>query len=150
MFKSIRYVVIAVQDAVETAAFYTKTYGLAAKPPDDIPATSVRRVLVDVGNAWIELVQPLRDDMPVAKFLRERGEGLYMLAVEVDDPEKAIVELRARGAKVTDAGMPAGGPPIRAYIHPKSAHGVLIAILSDAVAAATASGPSPGNPPPRS
>ena len=130
MFKSIRYVVIAVHDAVETAAFYTKTYGLTAKPPDDLAATSVRRVLVDVGNTWIELVQPLREDIPVAKFLQERGEGLFMLAVEVDEPEKAVAELRARGARVMEAGMPADGPPILAYVHPKSAHGVLIAILS--------------------
>ncbi|MEE9285652.1 MAG: VOC family protein [Dehalococcoidia bacterium] len=126
MFKRIDHVVIAVKDLEETASLYTKTYGLKQTEPEEIPALGIRRVNIDVGNAYIELAQPTDPNGPIAKFLADRGEGLYLIAVTVDDLPGAVKQLQERGARLIgaeNASKPAGG---QVFIHPKSAHGALI------------------------
>jgi methylmalonyl-CoA/ethylmalonyl-CoA epimerase len=125
MFKRIDHVVIAVKDLNETAALYRDRYGLKATEPEDIPAMGIRRVNIDVGNAYIELAQPVDPQGPVAKFLEERGEGLYLIAMQVDDLPGTVKRLQDKGARLIGAEG-ASKPGARVFIHPKSAHGALI------------------------
>ena len=124
-YKRITRVVIAVKDAAATAAFYSETYGLKTEVRAEQPGGGLKRVWVDVGNAFIELLEPLREDLPEARFIREKGEGLYMLCMEVDDAKAAVKDLRERGARIDEA--PDGGD-FKAYILPESTHGVLIGL----------------------
>ena len=125
MFKRIDHVVIAVKDLDETSTVYTEVYGLSGTAPEDIPEMGIRRVNIDVGNAYIELAQPTDPNGPVAKFLDDRGEGLYLIAVEVDDLPETVKTLQERGARLIGAEN-AETPGGRVFIHPKSARGALI------------------------
>jgi methylmalonyl-CoA/ethylmalonyl-CoA epimerase len=130
MFNRVRYVVIAVKDLEESLALYTGTYGLVAAPIEEMPEGGRRTVKLDVGNAHIELAQPTDPESPLGKFIADRGEGLYLIALVVPDRQKAADELRERGARVIgdiDASGQVGEGML--FVHPKSARGVLINLV---------------------
>ena len=77
------------------------------------------------GTRFIELAQPVADSSPVAKFVAERGEGLYLIAVQVDDRKAAVKVLREKGARIIGDESTDG----QVFIHPKSTHGVLMQLV---------------------
>ena len=130
MFTRVRYVVIAVNNLEESLSLYTDTYGLPAAPIEEKPEGGRRTVEIDVGNAHIELAQPTDPEGPLGRFIADRGEGLYMIALGVPDRQKAADELRERGARVIgdiDASGKVGLGML--FVHPKSARGVLINLV---------------------
>ncbi len=128
MFKRIDHVVIAVKDLNETIPLYRDKYGLEVTPVKDVPELGIRSVRVTMPNAFIELAQPIDPNGPVAKFLEERGEGLYLIAMQVDDLPGTVKRLQDKGARLIGAEG-ASKPGARVFIHPKSAHGALIMLM---------------------
>ncbi|MBM4406034.1 MAG: hypothetical protein FJ039_07625 [Chloroflexi bacterium] len=129
-YKRINHVFIAVNSIEETAKLYTDVYGM----PSSVIISSLRLGLrsqkIFAGNAYIELVQPLEQDNPVAKFLRERGEGIYLIAIQVHNLPGAVQALQEKGARIIGAEMtalPDHSPGV--FLHPKSTHGALIRLL---------------------
>ena len=123
MFKRIDHLVVAVEDVEEAAALYTDVYGLAASEVQDLSHLGLKAINIELGNAYIELAQPTNPDGPVGKFLADKGEGLYLIAVQVDDLPGTVEKLKEQGARIL------GGPPGQTFIHPKSTHGALIMLM---------------------
>ena len=123
MFKRIDHLVVAVEDVEEAAALYTDVYGLEASELHDLSHLGLKAINIELGNAYIELAQPTSPDGPVGKFLAEKGDGLYLIAIQVDDLPGTIEKLKAQGARIL------GGPPGQTFIHPKSTHGALIMLI---------------------
>ena len=132
MFQRIDHVVVAVKNLEESTALYRDTYGLKVTEPEELPAMGLRRTKIDVGNAYIELAEPLSDQGPIAKFLENTGEGLYLIAVLVADLRKTVDQLQERGARVLGAEH-AGAPDStgKVFLHPSSAHGALIMLMQE-------------------
>ena len=108
-------------------ALYVEKYGLAATEPEDVPAVGMRIVNIDVGNAYLQLAQPTDATGPLAKFLANHGEGLYLISVEVDDLLDTVRKLKERGARLIgaeNASEPGAMGPV--FVHPRTAHGALI------------------------
>jgi methylmalonyl-CoA/ethylmalonyl-CoA epimerase len=83
-----------------------------------------------VGESMIELVQPTRPDSPVGRFLLRRGEGVHHVAYQVDDLEAALRELKKNGVELIDEEPKVGvGRSRVAFVHPKSAFGVLTELV---------------------
>lgn len=77
------------------------------------------------GGMKIELISPLRDDAPVARFLERRGEGVHHLTLIVEDVEVAVARLTALGYEVVDVDL--DSPHWReAFVRPRSAFGTLL------------------------
>lgn len=75
----------------------------------------------------VELVEPQDAESGLAKFLAKRGEGIHHICFEVDDIEAALARLKEHGAQLIDETPRTNSSGMRfAFIHPKSAHGVLI------------------------
>ncbi|MDI6839865.1 MAG: methylmalonyl-CoA epimerase [bacterium] len=81
----------------------------------------------DAGSVKIELIEPIGEDSPIAKFLEKKGEGLHHLCFEVKDIEKVLTELKSKGIKLIDE-VPSKGAFTKkvAFLHPSAVHGVLI------------------------
>jgi methylmalonyl-CoA epimerase len=129
-YKRINHVFIAVNSIEETAKLYTDVYGMESSVIISSLRRGVRTQKILTGNAYIELAQPLDPNGPVAAFIKERGEGLYLICVQVASLPEAVKALQAKGAKVIGAEQAAshdsrGG----IFIHPKSAHGALIQLM---------------------
>src|SRR4051812_4300744 len=121
------HVGIAVADIAAALAFYRDTLGLEVDAPENVASQSVRAHFIPVGDSALELLEATDDDSPIARYLRKRGPGLHHITLEVDDIAAALGELRARGVRLIDETPRAGAHgALVAFIHPESAHGVLV------------------------
>ena len=127
MIKRIDHIGIIVRDIEKALTVYQGALGLRLGKIQERPDLAATIAFLPTGDSEIELVQPVTGDSDVAKFLEERGEGIHHICLEVDDIEGALADLRGRGLQVIDE-IPRVGPDGErfAFIHPKSAHGVLL------------------------
>ena len=116
---------IAVPSLDEAVATY-EALGFEVEAAHDVPSEKVRTAFLPLGESHVELLEPTDPSSAIAKFLETR-KGLHHVCVQVDDIEAALAELRARGVQVLDATprVGAGGCKV-AFIHPRSAAGVLL------------------------
>lgn len=125
--KKIDHVAIAVQDLDAAVKTFTGNFGFPVARSGEVPALHIRRAFLAVGDAALELFQPSGAENPGAKFLAERGEGLYLLSLEVDDLAAAAAALQEQGVRVRTQAME-GGLKL-GFISPKAAHGVLLQLI---------------------
>ncbi len=129
MIGRLNHVAIAVPDLEVAARQYRDTLGATVSEPVDLPDHGVTTIFVETGNSKIELLHPLGEDSPIAKFLeRNPAGGVHHLCFEVEDIIAARDRLVAEGARILGDGQPktgAHGKPIL-FLHPKDFSGVLI------------------------
>jgi len=129
MLGRLNHVAIAVADLAAAAATYRMTLGANVSEPQALPAHGVRVVFVELPNTKIELLAPLGETSPIAKFLEKNaGGGLHHLCYEVEDIIAARDHLLGQGARVLGDGDPktgAHGKPVL-FLHPKDFCGTLI------------------------
>jgi methylmalonyl-CoA epimerase len=127
VIKRIDHIGIVVNDLEEALQVYQQALGLSLAEIQERPDQAATIAFLPTGETQVELVQPVSSDSDVAKFLQKRGEGIHHICLEVDDIEKAMADLQAKGLQLIDE-VPRLGPQGErfAFIHPKSAHGVLI------------------------
>lgn len=126
MAPKLNAVLIAVKDLEEAVGVYSKALGRQPTEVAKEPHDGMRNALFPVGDALIELVQPADPQGPVARFIERKGEGLYMLSLEVEDFAAQLKALRQKGVPVTEMEMAAGPSRHWGFIHPRATHGVLI------------------------
>jgi len=127
MKATLDHVGIAVADLGEALAFYRDALGLEVDPPEEVGSQGVRVHFLPAGEAALELLEPTADDSPIARFLARRGPGLHHVTLRVDDIAAALTGLQARGVRLIDhTPRPGAHGSLVAFIHPSSAHGVLI------------------------
>ncbi len=127
MIKRIDHIGIVVKNIEEALLVYQQALGLSLAEIQERPDQAATIAFLPAGDSEIELVQPATADGEAAKFLQKRGEGIHHICLEVDDIEQAMAELGEKGVQLVDE-VPRIGPEGErfAFIHPKSAHGVLI------------------------
>jgi methylmalonyl-CoA/ethylmalonyl-CoA epimerase len=127
----LNHVAIAVKDIAKAAGVYRDTLGAEISTPVAQPEHGVTTVFVMLPNTKIELLEPLGDGSPIAKFLeRSPDGGIHHLCYEVDDIKSARDRLQAQGVRVLGNGEPkigAHGKPVL-FLHPKDLCGTLIEI----------------------
>ena len=125
--KKIDHIAIAVKDLDAAVKTFTGNFGFPIERIGDVPALNIRRAYLTIGDAWLEIFQPTSDANPAAKFIAERGEGMYVLSLEVDDLQAAVQALGQKGIKVNVQHVPNG--PLLGFISPKATHGVLLQLI---------------------
>lgn len=122
---------IAVRDLSSALKVYA-AIGLRPESTEEVPSEGVRIAFLAVGEARLELLEPLGADTVIARFLERRGEGMHHLAIAVDDIEAAVARARAGGLQVIDEKPRQGARGRRvAFVHPKSAGGVLLEFVEN-------------------
>ncbi len=125
----IDHVGIAVHDLDQAMAFFHETFGAPMAEAQELADQGVRACLIAIGQTRLELLQPLSPDTPVGKFLERRGEGLHHLALHVDNVSESIEGLRQKGSEMIDLEPREGLSGIIAFMHPRSAHGILTELV---------------------
>ena len=125
MILKIDHLGIAVKDMTEAKRAY-ESLGFKIDSEHDVPTEKVKTAFIAVGESHLELLEPTDPASPIAKFLEKRS-GLHHICVLVDDIEKSMAEMKAGGAQLLDEvpRIGAGGCRV-AFIHPRSAAGVLL------------------------
>jgi methylmalonyl-CoA epimerase len=121
------HVGIAVRDLGAALAFYRDALGLQVEVAEDVESQQVRAHFLRAGDSSLELLEASHPDSTIAKFLDRRGPGLHHITLRVDDIGAALAQLKARGVKLVDEeARPGAEGAMVAFIHPSSAHGVLV------------------------
>ena len=107
----------------------------------EVPEERVRIAFIQTGESKVELLEPMGDDSPIARFLDKRGEGIHHVAFSVPDIVTALERLKAQGLRVLDdAPRERGGNRAIIFVHPKSLNGVLTELVEYVSAEAEAAG----------
>jgi methylmalonyl-CoA/ethylmalonyl-CoA epimerase len=118
---------IAVANLEEALRFYRDALGLEIEAPEEVVSQRVRAHFVPVGSAAIELLEATADTSPIARYLARRGPGIHHITLRVDDIRAALDRLKAQGVRRIDEQPREGAHgSLVAFIHPSSAHGVLV------------------------
>jgi methylmalonyl-CoA epimerase len=123
------HIAIVVQDLEAALQVYRDVLGLPLERVEEVPAEQVKVAFLPLpeGGGEVELVQPTSDDTGIARYLSKRGEGMHHICFEVNDIQAAMDEMTASGLQVLEEKPRTGSQGQKyVFIHPKTAHGVLI------------------------
>ena len=123
----IDHIAVVVKDLETAVATYQHNFELEKAGGGEVPSLGIHNAFLQIGGARIELMTPTSATGPVAEFLEQRGEGMYLLSLEVEDLDEAVAHLEGAGARVRVADGSTGQR--LAFVSPKSAHGVLLQLL---------------------
>lgn len=127
MFTKIDHIGIAVTALDDILKFYQDALGLHLHEIEEVPEQKVRVAMFPVGETNLEFLEPTSPDSPIAKFLEKKGQGIHHVAIGVEDIDRVLAELKARGARLINETpvVGAGGKRI-AFVHPASTSGILL------------------------
>ena len=132
MIKGIYGVNIAVRDLSDATQKYETFFGVRGRSlgPDSFAFPGLRGTQIDVAGFRINLIASDEPGTSVASFLEKRGEGLFLLSVEVDDIESDVSRLREMGATILMNENAEGEFGAVNFVHPKSMAGVQVEIYA--------------------
>ena len=127
MIARIDHIGIAVQSITESLKFFQDALGIPLERIESEEGGRTQVAFMPVGSSDVELVEPQDAESGLGKFLAKRGEGVHHICFEVDDIDGALACLKEHSAQLIDETPRTNAKGWRyAFIHPKSAHGVLI------------------------
>jgi len=127
--KRIDHIAIVVESLDAALTVYRDVLGMTLSHVEIIREQDVKIGFLPGGDSEIELLEPLTPDSGIGRYLARRGEGLHHICLEVDDIAAILAGLKARGVQLIDETPKRGAHGKIAFIHPKSAHGVLVELI---------------------
>ncbi len=120
---------IAVESLTEGLKLY-KALGLSCTHVETVVEQKVNTATLPLGETNLELLEPTEADSPIGKFLTAKGGGLHHIALQVEDIEGKLLELKSQGIRLIDVTprLGVGGSRV-AFLHPKSTFGTLIELV---------------------
>ncbi len=135
MIGRLNHVAIAVPDLERAAATYRDTLGAKVSDPQPLPDHGVTVVFVELPNTRVELLEPLGEASPIARFLEKNPHGgIHHVCYEVEDILAARDRLVSAGMRILGDGEPkigAHGRPVL-FLHPKDLFGTLVELEEEA------------------
>ncbi len=129
--KRIAHLGVGVKDLDSALKFFTEGLPLEVAHTEDYQG--MRIVFIPVGDSSIELIQDVSGASAIKKFVEKNGDGIHHIALEVDDINQAVAELKAKGIKLIDETPRAGAHGMTiAFMHPKATHGILMELVQPA------------------
>lgn len=128
MIIGIEHVSFASPDAAEVMRFFQQ-FGLQVSYREDLVQDGIRTCQLDAGNATVEVIEPLRSDSSLQRFLDNRGPGIHHVCFRVDDLEATIAQVQAAGLELVSPEPLVDGQGRRVFLHPRSGYGVLMGLV---------------------
>ena len=124
-FKGVDHIVIRVKDIDAGIETWRDKLGLELERTAESEQLGIKQAFFQLENGgFIEIVAPTDDQSAVGRAIESRGEGLHTMAMEVEDLEATVSQLEKNGVQLIGVG----GPQV--FIHPKSANGILVQLVS--------------------
>jgi len=124
----IAHIGVAVKNLEEVEKLYSQVLGLPIGGREVHPDNRV--TFIPLGDTAIELLESVKPDGAIARHIEKRGEGIHHIALEVDNIEKALEELKGKGLVLIDQKPRKGAHNSRiAFLHPKNTYGVLLELV---------------------
>lgn len=128
MIYKIAHIGVAVKNIEEMEKLYAEVLNLPVRGREESKENKV--AFIPVGDTSIELLQGMTPDAPIARFIEKKGEGIHHIAYQVDNIEKALEEMKAKGVALIDEKPRRGAHNSQiAFLHPQGTYGVLIELV---------------------
>ena len=128
MIRKIAHIGVAVKNVEEVEKLYSEVLGLPITGREVSPDNKV--AFIPLGDTAIELLESVEPDGAIVRHIEKRGEGIHHIALEVDNIEKTLEELKAKGLALIDQKPRRGAHDAKiAFLHPKGTHGVLLELM---------------------
>jgi methylmalonyl-CoA/ethylmalonyl-CoA epimerase len=128
--KRITHIGVGVIDADKSKTLFQEILGLPVTGEERVG--ELKTVFLPVGETNLELVQSTEADGVMNKFIEKRGEGIHHIALEVENIDQAVEELKAKGVPLIDQQPRPGAHHTRvAFLHPKGTNGILIELVEE-------------------
>jgi methylmalonyl-CoA/ethylmalonyl-CoA epimerase len=125
--KRIDHVAVVVEDIDTALEFWRDGLGLEVTHIEEVPGMHSKVAFLETGYSEIELVKPTDEESGIYRYLKEHGPSMHHICLEVNNIRAFIQRLVERGVRMINTEPVVGtGGKLIAFIHPKSAHGVLI------------------------
>ncbi len=134
MLLGIHHIGIAVKDLDEATRRYVSAFGIQASDVYHVPERGMKAILLDVGNSKLELVEHINTEGVSAQSPESHGERITHICFEVDDINKELESLSAKGIPLRDKVARQGITGIVAFLHPEAMNGVAIEFVDKASA----------------
>ncbi len=130
MIKGIYGINIAVKDLTEAVKKYESLFGVKSEPlgEGDFAFPGLVGAKLNINGTHITLISSTDENTSVAKFVKNKGEGLFLLSIEVDNVDSSVEELADKGLQFLFKETLQGNFGEVNFAHPKSAHGVQIEV----------------------
>ena len=126
----IDHIGIATRQLEEGLALWRDALGLPVDATEEISEQGVRIAMLPIGDTYVELLEALSPDSSVGKFISKRGPGIHHIAVQVDDINASLADLKSKGARLIDETPRIGaGGCLIAFVHPSTTNGVLLELV---------------------
>jgi methylmalonyl-CoA/ethylmalonyl-CoA epimerase len=126
----VSHIGLATANVTETLSVFSGGMGLEVAGSEEVESDAVRVTFLPVGESRLEVLEPVGDEGPLQKFLANRGPGIHHICLEVEDLPGMLARLRDQGVELVDNEPRTGAHgSLVAFIHPKSANGVLIELV---------------------
>ena len=128
MITKIDHIAIAVQNLESALETFRNVIGCAegAIRIEEVASEKVRVAFITVGETKIELLEPLSDESPIAKFIAKNGDGMHHIALQTDDINKETERLESLNIKPLSLPKEGAGGKKIMFLHPKETNKVLI------------------------
>jgi methylmalonyl-CoA/ethylmalonyl-CoA epimerase len=127
MLDKIDHIGIAVHSIEDKMELYRDILGMEFDGVETVEEQGVKVAFFRVGESMIELLEPIDEDGPVAKFLERHGEGIHHLAMGTQDIESARERVAEGGVRLlSDAPRDGAHGKLISFMHPKDTGGVLL------------------------
>lgn len=129
----IEHLGVAVKSLEASNMLFEKLLGSAHYKIEEVASEGVRTSFFKSGPNKIELLEATSDDSPIAKFIEKKGEGVHHVAFAVDDIVAEMERLKKEGFDLlNDEPKKGADNKLVAFVHPKSANGILIELCQEA------------------
>jgi len=131
MIENVEEVVLAVENQDEVVALFEDLFGLEFKDSWTVPADDMSVRCAHIGNTMFHIVSSMTQNAVIARFIRDRGEGIHHIAFRVRDMDEIVTKLRQKGVRFVPEEPVSFGPsgPSYIFVHPKSLHGIMIELI---------------------
>jgi methylmalonyl-CoA/ethylmalonyl-CoA epimerase len=128
VIRKIAHIGVAVKNIEEVEKLYSEVLGLPITGREVSPDNKVS--FIPLGDTAIELLESVKSDGAIARHIEKRGEGIHHIAFQVDNIQKAMEELKAKGVTLIDQKPRSGAHDSKiAFLHPKGTYGVLLELV---------------------
>jgi methylmalonyl-CoA/ethylmalonyl-CoA epimerase len=130
--RKIEHLGIAVPDLQKSNALFRKLLGSEHYKEETVDGEGVRTSFFQVGDTKIELLEAIRTDSPIAKFIEKKSEGIHHIAFDVEDIHAEMKRLKAEGFEILNE-IPKEGADNKlvVFLHPRSTNGVLVELCQE-------------------
>ena len=130
--RKIEHIGIAVSDLSTAEILYTQLLGVPPYKQEEVASEHVKTSFFRTGPNKIELLQATHSESAIASFIEKRGEGIHHIAFDVPDIYAEMARLKSEGFRLLqDEPKRGADDKLICFVHPKSAHGVLIELCQD-------------------